>query len=449
MEDGIYKNPGRQRYLANYLAIAVTMIGSFCAYRFCFHFYGEEALALYAVSRRMLSYGIAFVASGLGVSLCYHVADDRASEQTRGRAWLIASFVPLSICVLLLVFLAWSIPDTIGAWLFGDAKWAFLVPPLTLLMVTIGVQILLAYYCTGRMEIVRSSLLTAVVSGVIPIVSFFLFPGSLSSFLWGTATLGLACCAVFYGAFIHPNLGKQPVTLKQAYKCTRDVVTYAAGRVPGGFLVVVILNLPVSFATHSSQDLTAAAAVSIGVALVELVATGVTPLSNIYLPQAAYLAARGRAHELWRSSLRVFCLVTAFSVSYVLGLAAFIDQFLALFLGSWQLGYAPYVVKILPAAPFYALFRCFRGLLDGVSRIPLTTLNTLLSLAFFGLVFVLSGGNSAVDKAALGLVMGMGCLGVLTTVQIYWYLRTPSESRAIEDQGTLRAEDTGAESVQS
>ena len=432
MKESTYLKPGVKRYLANYLAIALTMLGSFASYRLCFHFYGEDALEMYAVSRRMLSYGIAFVASGLGVSLCYHVAEDHSKDQHQGKLWLWAAGLPLLLLLMALLAFTVLFPGTVGLWLFGDEKRGYIALPLLALFISVAVQILVGYFFSGRMEIVKSSSLTAVCSGVIPIVSFFLFPGSLVSFFWGTGVLGLASSALFYFFYIRPDLENDSIDGGKLQDAMNLVLSYAATRVPGGFLIAVIINLPVSFATHASHELTAAAAIAIGVALVELVAAGVTPLSNIYLPQTAYLAARGKVHELMASSVRVFFFILVTSVAYAVALTLYTEEFLAVFLGSSKLGYAPYVKAVLPAAPFYAFFRCFRGFIDGVSRRALTTYNTLLSLGVFLIVLGASSQPSLAGAASTSLVYSIASLGLLTLAQTYWFLTRNSASDGIK-----------------
>lgn len=434
MKESTYLKPGLRRYVANYLAIAITMLGSFASYRLCFHFYGESALELYAVSRRMLTYGIAFVASGLGASLCYHVAEDHAQGENRAKLSFLSAGLPLALLLLGVGAFTVLFPERVGHWLFGTGDHGNLALPLLSLMISISIQLVLDSFFSGRMQIVQSSGLSAVNSGVIPLMSFFLFPHSLVSFFWGTALLGTLSSIVFFVIFVSPTV-EETVDYSRLSSRMMQIVSYAASRIPGGFLIAVILNLPVSFATHTSKELTAAAALSVGVALVGLVAAGVTPLANIYLPQTAYLAARGKVHELWSSSVRVFLLITVCTTLYVIGLTVFCQEFLTLILGSPKLGYAPFVVRVLPAAPFYAYFRCFRGFLDGVSRRPLTTYNTLISLGVFLIVQGAPGKASLAESASSGLVFAMAALGLLTLGQTFWYLRQPTDLQDDSSKG--------------
>lgn len=413
-----YSRPGWKRYAWSYLSNFIVIVGSFAAYHVCSKSLGKNDLELFAVTKRVLAYGLAAVGSGWGTALAYHVARARSNEEHSERKYLYLFGRQVGAALLLLLLGAVAVPETISYLFFGKREFAYLVLPVTLEFCAVAAQVGLNSYLNGRMEIARSSLLTALCSGIFPVLSFYLFQGSLSAYFYGRAGLALfTCVAMFYQ---HSTSESEPPA---ATADGKELFRYALSRLPGALAVVGILSLPVTVATHTSPDLERAAALSICVALVQIVATGVAPISNLYLPQTAYLQARDEIAKLKPWALRLIGLVGTGTLLYVATLDYLLEPFLDLLLGRDLEGYESTIRAALPAAIPYAFFRCFQGFIDGARRKPLTTVNAFVALLVFFLAVWGASNFRWGEPSIVGFVAGTTSLGVLSLGQTVWLLK--------------------------
>jgi len=292
------------------------------------------------------------------------------------------------------------------------------------------VPALLAYFFIGRMEVTTASLVTGLCSAVIPVACLFLVE-SLAMFFVLKTVLSVSVCLLVLWHLVrtHGYKGLWSSSLRDAED--KEFLVYASARVPGAFLVAAILSLPVTVASHTHPDLKNAAALSIAVALVSVVAAGVTPLSNIYLPQAAFLKAREQANSLRPWVVKVCWGIGVSAVLYVVVLGHFLEPFLQLLLGEDFLGSQAIIRAALPAAIPYVYFRCFQGLLDGAQAKPLTTYNALGSVLVLMACAWASWYWQVGEPAIVGLFGACTALGVLTLSQTFWLLRgRPQEERS-------------------
>jgi O-antigen/teichoic acid export membrane protein len=420
-----YEKPGWQRYAWSYLANVLLVGTSFLSYHLCSKLFGKTDFELFVVAKRVMAYGLAVTGGGWSVSLAYHVAQARSLKKFSGSAYLSLAVQQVSLlcgCVMLATFV---FPKELSFLLFGKTHYAYLTLPLGMEFLAISLQLSLTQFFLGNMQVDRSSVVTILCSTVFPLSAFFLFPHSLVPYLYGRSALTLATCLGLY--FLLRRRDKvSPTSLSFGSKQGREYVRYALSRVPGTILAAAILGLPVTLAAYTNQNLEKAAALSIGVALINLVATGVTPLSALYLPQAAFMKARGAASRLRPWVVRICVLVGCSALVYVMLLNSFLEGFITLLLGRELTGFEAVIRASLPAAIPYAYFRCFQGFLDGAQRKPLATINASVSLAVFAGASWFSYTMKMGDPSVVGLVSAVSCLGVLTVLQTFWLLQ-PSQ----------------------
>lgn len=420
-----YTQPGWQRYAVNYGSTLILIVSSFLCYHMCSVNLGKEAFELYAVCRRVVMYGVAVVYNGWGIALTYFVAKARAESQEKGFGYLKATAAQTSLFLAFLLAAAVLAPGAVSLLFFGSAAYAGIILPLTLDFVALAFQSLVCQYFVGRMQIAHASVLTAIGTAIIPVLCLAFLRESLAHFFYLKAGLSLFVTVLFFARYI----GYQSGGVELASADGRELFRYAASRVPGAFLVVAILSLPVTVATYYQPNLSKAAALSIAVALVSLVATGVSPISAVYLPQAAFLKARGQAERMGPWVLRVCLLIAACVIAYVMLMNRFLEPFMTLLLGRELTGFEGIIRAALPAALPYAYFRCFQGLLDGVHRKPLTTYNALASALVFLVACGLAWYGEVGEPSVVGLLCGTSVLGLLTVLQTLHLTKATPEDK--------------------
>ena len=419
-----YLKPGARSYIWSYLANLMVIGASFLSYRLCAHFMSDQDFAIFAISKRIVICGAAIVATGWGVSLAYHVAQDRSPEgSSTPHRFLALASKQIGLFLLLLLTLVLILPTQISQLLLGDKAYRDYLIPILYDFLATSAQGTLTYYFLGLMQIRLFSLVTIICSAGIPLLSFLFFGSDLNHYFYGRATLTALVTLAFYLICARP-VGKSPGNEKEEE--WTSLFRYAAVRMPGAFLVSLLLILPVTLSTHTSQALDRAAALSIGMALVGVVAAGVTPVSSLFLPQAAYLKSQGKAANLRSSVIKVCWIVVLSSLLYIVTLTAFLEPFMTLLLGKELTGFENVIREALPAALPYALFRCFYGVLDGACEKPLATYNALVSVLIFTLVSGFCWWTGKGDPSIVGFLASTFCLGAISVSQTFWVLRQPS-----------------------
>lgn len=421
-----YVKPGAKSYIWTYGANFMVVIASFLSYHFCSTLLGQEDFEVFAVAKRLTTCGAAIIATGWGVSLTYHVATDRSKNGNSSLAYLGLATRQVGLFLILLLVLVLVFPEHLALALLGNADYADHLRAIFYDFWATSAQCTLNCYFLGLMQAKFFSILTILCSAVFPLICFFVFRDDLVQYFYGRGTVTALATLLFYLGFVWRSRVK---TRKEALPPGESATffKYAAVRMPGSFLVAFILILPVSVATHASVDLERAAALSIGMALVSVVAAGVTPLSSLYLPQAAFLKSRGEAGKLKASVGKVIAAVVVSCLLYIGLLETFLEPFLTLLLGKELTGFESVIRLCLPAALPYAIFRCFYGFLDGAHEQPLVTYNALVSIGVFAIAGFLSWKSGIGDPSIVGFLAASTCLGLLALAQTFWVLGQSSE----------------------
>lgn len=409
--------------LASYSATALTLFCNLIAYRVCLELLGEQAFAEYSVARRTLSYGAPLLATTVGAALTHYVALSRVKGDQQEGALFRAAFLYQGIVMAAVVLGAFLFPASLSRLFFGQESYRPLILPLVATLAGTALASQCVSAMMGRLEVVKATLFSALVVGVLPLVAVMAAPSVRDLFLIQGAGLAL-CSLVFYLLTVRPGFSSTDLTSTRS--ALGSLAGYAVPRVPGVLAQVALVALPVTLTAHRYQDLEIAGVLSVGGTLLTTVGAVIVPLSSLLLPQSAVLKATGGLSRLRGALGKVWLLMTILTLVGCLLSALFLDQLIRLFLSPDLARHSVFILWLIPSIVPYVWYRSFSPILDGIDHRAYNSGNSLLALGGFGLWYGAASVARWPEPPLQANLAGMFILGLLTLYRLAALLKSDS-----------------------
>jgi O-antigen/teichoic acid export membrane protein len=300
---------------------------------------------------------------------------------------------------------------------FGGKQYANLVLPLSILVVGLVLHALVYAYFRGNLAMRRANTLQLINLGLVPLLAFAVFNGSVRAVLSALGILTTLMAAVALA--LTPLRHMTDRILPEAKK----LLLYGIPRVPGDFIHMALFTLPVTFVAHE-RGLQEAGFVAFGISVLNMIGSVFTPAGLVLLPKASKMLAEGARSELRTHVVRIATIATVVAIALTVVFELMADPLVRLYLGT---GFADVAASIrlmcLGALPF-ALYCVLRSLVDAYHTKAVNMLNNgIACLAFL----LCSGGLLAFHASSLipvAFLAGIVVLGLLTTREAWKVLAT-------------------------
>ena len=430
VEPIIRKNETQTRHFREYTATFLTefsvLISQILVFKLAAHYLGKDGFSQYAVARRAVSTLVPLPLLGLQVGLARYISrsvarcDSDAVHRYYGAA---LRCVGLSLLLSLTILnLAHSY---VGFVFFGDRRYSHLVLPLTVMFSGLVVHATAYAYFRGHLAMIRANLLQFVNLGLVPLICFLALHNSAQQIL---LLLGTSWCVVAVaGLCLTPVHCIFTASRIETYELLR----YGIQRMPGDFILMAFLALPVIFVAHRN-GVQQAGFVAFGMSVLSMIAALFTPIGLVLLPKAGGLLAKGENMQLRSHVVGVIKACSAVSGIATILLFVLAAQIVHIYLGPGFRPAAKVLQLIILSAVPYALFSVLRNLIDAFHRNAVTA---LITAAGFVVFVVASGINlfHSADQVLVSLLLGMCTLGVGACWESFRIIRRHALCRAVED----------------
>lgn len=422
-----YHKPARSDYLWTYGATFTVLACNLLAYRLASHLLGTTVFAQFALGRRTLSYAYPLLSQGLGVALTRHVARSSDDAPYSDGGLLLAAAVIVLVGWVVLAPVALLFPAQLAYLFFGDSHLAGLILPLALTAAAIGLYTLAYNFLTGKMAMARASLLFGTASGLFPVmVLLFLAHTTAQIFLWSAAGFfGLGALAL--ATVVRRLVKRYELGLAGLRRHGGVLLRYGLPRVPGALALSALLALPATLSAHWS-GMEVAGMVSLGGTLLSIAGATVSPLTIILLPQSSRMLIEGGGERLRVHAVRLMKGIVALMTVGVAAGVFLARPVLSLYLGKELANHYHVILWMLPAVIPYALFCCFRSILDGAYTRAVNAENAYASLVVFAAVAGIARLTSAQFPVLVGFLAATASLGLLTVWRTLQVFDKPLES---------------------
>lgn len=413
------------RHFAEYWPTVATefsvLVSQIISYKLAAHFLGQHGFSEYAVVRRAVSLISPLPLLGMAVGLPRYIAysngagDRDATERYYG-ATLRCVGSAIAVCVLLLNILQ----SKFAFLIFGDRAYSGLILPVSVLVAGASLHALVYSYFRGHLAMGRANILQFTNLGLVPILCFIVLRLPVQRFLLllGAAWLCIALIALC-------STPVRSIALP-ASRETAELLRYGLQRLPGDFILLGLLSVPVIFVAHRS-GLEQAGFVAFAISVLSMIGAFFSPIGLILLPKASALLAAGKKDVLRvhvNRLIRVAITVSALATVLIFVFARF---FIRAYLGAGfeqAVGTMQWVV--LGAVP-YALFTVLRNLIDAFHRNAVTAIITIGSFAVFALGSWITVGHLAGGRdVLLAFLIALTALGGAAWVECNRILRHES-----------------------
>src|SRR6267142_157942 len=166
-------------------------------YKLAAHFLGKTGFSEYAVARRTISLIYPLPLLGMAIALPRYIAQATGSGSVAGSgryfaaaAWCMGC--GLFVCVSLMNLFSYAFSYVF----FGGKQYANLVLPLSLLLVGLVLHALVYAYFRGNLALRRANILQLINFGLMPLLAFTIFNGSVRAVLSALGILTTLAAAV-------------------------------------------------------------------------------------------------------------------------------------------------------------------------------------------------------------------------------------------------------------
>lgn len=402
--------PSRLDYVWTYGSSLLVTICGVLAYKLASRILGEDGFAEYALGRRVLSVLHPIVSSGVGLALARQVARITRGSDRRDSDYLTAGILIVILMSLMFLAPANLFPVALAEVFWGEARMAHLIQPLSVLFLGLSLQTVAYRYLTGKLRMRAASALQVMSLGAIPISMFFLAGSSADRvFIYTGLTTGTLCTLILIA------LLRQSPPHGQLKVHGLALLTYGLPRIPGSMAQAALLGLPALVSSHV-EGKEVAGMVAFGGTLLTLTSQAVTPLAVILLPQSSKVLKRGGEHELVGQVRLLFLAITAVMVPVIVLGLFLLPWFVGWFLSPKLARYTEVLQWMVPASYPFALYQCFRSIVDGAYKRAVNAHNTYIALACMGVAGLLGHFAGAHYPVLVGFVAGAYVLGLLTMV---------------------------------
>jgi len=385
---------------------------------------GAVALAEYLLFRRVAAGLQSGVNLGLSVAVPRYVGLTVNNPSGKPEAYFLAALTCLTTFATLLASLLIVARQLFAHWLFGSPQKAYLVLPLSLVLIGLAVQAAVYGYYRGILAMGRANALEVCNFALIPMATVILLYRSRSVALIlsviGCATLFCAC--LFAVPIFSRPLKSKPA---QIVPLLVELLRYGIGRVPGDFGYAALFAIGPIIAAHFIP-LASVSYLLLGLSMLMAVGYCTTPLGLVLLSRFSMMVGQGRLQEVHASLEHLMTSTLALSVFASLQLAVFADFIVRIWVGPRFLEGVFIIRLLLLAIPPYVFYVAMRSSIDAASAKPYNAGNVIVALAaYIGLAFLavkVLPTNLALNGIALsflGAVLSLGALTARSVRQLY------------------------------
>lgn len=350
---------------------AIMLCGLFLVTRVSVRVFGAEGFGQYQVARRTLAVVAFPLMCGLGISLPRYIARDIAEigEVTK---WMVSSIALAIMLVLGFLLLGISGAAQIGQWTFGTRSEHLLI--LALLIATAGMfcATLATAAMRGLSRFHLAALLQVVNGALVPLIAVLLATGRVERALAITGGLWIAVAAAIF-FWLSREWECSALTVHVVWCAVKELFIFGAPRVPGDVALFGLFALPAYAAVHRN-DILGAGFLSVGLSLVQAIATAFASTGFVLLPYWSRATKSPGSLAIARKRTVKLIIISCLVSTLLLGLLEiFLLPVVRLLLGPLAPAGLPSIRYVMFAAVPYVLYLVLRDYFDAMTVFPLNT----------------------------------------------------------------------------
>jgi O-antigen/teichoic acid export membrane protein len=222
-----------------------VMCAQIVAYKLAAHFLGTDGFSEYAVARRAATLISPLPLLGLAVGLPRYIAYSNGCGDAEAASRYYGATLRCVACAIVLCLGVLNLLREQFAFLiFGDRGYAHLILPISLMVLGLSLHGIVYSYFRGHLIMKRANVLQIVNLAGVPILCFVTLHQSVGTLIF---SLGLLWSVVAFAALCFTPV--QQIALP-ARRETGELLRYGVQRLPGEFVLMAMLSLPVIFMAH-------------------------------------------------------------------------------------------------------------------------------------------------------------------------------------------------------
>jgi O-antigen/teichoic acid export membrane protein len=402
----------------------INLISGLLVYKFASHLVGEDTFSQYALCRRTVSFILPVFLLGLSVGMPRYIAFASSNDNyQKPDMYFFAGISVLFTCIFFFTGLLNIFKTQFSFLFFGNAKYANLIFPISIMIVGLVFHGSCYAYYRGKILMVRANILQVINIGLIPILVFFI-NNDIVQILFYTGLFQIIISMIVLLLICKNLKWNNPSSL---FTCIRELLTYGAQRVPGDFGMAALLSLPAIITAHIA-GIKEAGYVAFGTTILNMTGALFAPFGLVLLPKASQLIARKDMKKLKSYILRLGTLTLFLTLTGLMIFEIFANKIISVYLGETFEELTVIARIIMLACLGYTFYVSMRSILDAYYIKAVNTKNvTIALLSFLAVACFIYVLNSNYIFIVITFMGALYVLGSLTFYDIFKMVRKTQE----------------------
>ena len=404
----------RKDFITTFITQFVVLVTGVLVYKLAIIFLGKEGFSEYALSRRAISFIQPALLMGLSVGMPRYIAQAQASPNTKTPdTYFLSGLSMLSFFALIFAITLNLLKDYFAFLLFGSSNYAYLIFPISLMLLGLSLHTSCYSYFRGHMQMLRANFLTMVNSAIIPFIVFFVGKSTAQILMLTGVTWLLTSSFLLFLILRNINWERE-----DGLTSSKELLLYGIQRVPGDFGMAALLGLPAFFTAHIA-GIKEAGFVAFGVSLLSMTGAAFAPIGLVLLPKASQLIVDKDFKLLKHYTSKLLKVTVLLTVIGVIFFEAFADEIISLYLGENISDMVLIARIVIIGSLAYTAYVSMRSMIDAYYVKAVNTVNILFSLLLFSLpAVILIFLASDYIYVVICFTVAIFVLGILTLFEI-------------------------------
>lgn len=392
----------KKDFILTFLTQIIVLVSGLAVFKLAMTQFGDIGFSEFSIIKRNLAYVYTIILLGLGIAVPRYIAIELGKKTKNENSIFIASLLIIGFLLFITAIITYIFNLQISFLLFGDKKYFYFIFPIYISILGLSLNEIVFSFYRGKSLFTTANILQIINLGFVPLL-VFLFSKNISEVFLYSGMLMILTSSYF----ILKVISSEKFNWEKIKNFIPTLLRYGIKRVPADFGLASILVLPVIFASHS-HDLITAGYIAFSISLLNLSGHIVAPIGLIMLPKISHLIGERNFTKIQEYVKKLFLFSLIISILGTITYQFFAKEILNIYLGKVELDLIDISKHIMWGILFYPFYVTMRSIIDAYYTRAYNTISILVSLIAFLLVYLVT------QNIYNALILSLAILAIMT-----------------------------------
>jgi len=392
----------KKDFILTFLTQIIVLVSGLAVFKLAMTQFGDIGFSEFSIIKRNLAYVYTIILLGLGIAVPRYIAIELGKKTKNENSIFIASLLIIGFLLFITAIITYIFNLQISFLLFGDKKYFYFIFPIYISILGLSLNEIVFSFYRGKSLFTTANILQIINLGFVPLF-VFLFSKNISEVFLYSGMLMILTSSYL----ILKVISSEKFNWEKIKNFIPTLLCYGIKRVPADFGLASILALPVIFASHS-HDLITAGYIAFSISLLNLSGHIVAPIGLIMLPKISHLIGERNFTKIQEYVKKLFLFSLIISILGTITYQFFAKEILNIYLGKVELDLIDISKHIMWGILFYPFYVTMRSIIDAYYTRAYNTISILVSLIALLLIYLVT------QNIYNALILSLAILAIMT-----------------------------------